>query len=145
MRVTGTVMATPTEHALRERVCQLTTTQLHDLDQACRMVHVAFGHAPYLVGSAGSGSRPEYRDVDVRLILPDEEFAEACPTRERWELLSLSIGSYLARRTGLPVGFQIQRMTEANRDHPGPRNPLGMRRVFAGGRDATPFTPHRDD
>ena len=123
------------------RVCQLTTTQLHELDQACRPVFMAFGDPPYLVGTAGSGEGP-YRDVDVRLILADDEFAAVCPTRERWELLSVAIGAYLAQRTGLPVDFQIQRRTEANARFDGPRNPLGMRRIFAGGGDATPFDGH---
>ncbi len=122
-----------------QRVCQLTTTQLHDLDQACRLAFAAFGHPPYLVGTAGFGDAGAYRDVDVRLILPDDEFAAVCPTRERWELLSVSIGAYLAQRTGLPVDFQVQQMTAANRLHDKPRNPLGMRRVFAGGGDATPW------
>jgi hypothetical protein len=118
----------------------LTTAQLYELDQACRLVTVAFGTPPYLVGSAGAGGRPDYRDVDVRLILADDEFAAVCPTRERWELLCLAIGSYLAWRTGLPVDFQIQQMTAANAGHDGPRNPLGMRRVLAGGGDGTPWT-----
>ena len=120
------------------RACQLTTSQLHDLDHACRMIFAAFGSPPYLVGTAGDGDGG-YRDVDVRLILADEEFATVCPTRERWELLSISIGAYLAARTGLPIDFQVQQMTAANQNHGKPRNPLGMRRVFAGGGDATPW------
>jgi hypothetical protein len=122
----------------------LTTTELYHLDQACRVVSRAFrGEHPYLVGTAGLGDTGSYRDVDVRLMLDDEEFAEACPTRERWELLCLSIGAYLASRTGLPVDFQIQRTAEANAKHGHrPRNPLGMdgaaARIFAGGGDGTP-------
>jgi hypothetical protein len=80
-----------------------------------------------------------YRDVDVRLMLDDEQFAATCPTRERWELLSLAISAYLRDRTGLPIDFQIQLASEANAKFSGsPRNPLGMGRAFAGGGDATP-------
>jgi hypothetical protein len=120
------------------RVTALTTAQLHLPDRFCQPIRAAFGRPPYLVGSAGHGSDGTYRDVDVRLILPDEEFAAACPTRERWELLSLTISVYLSTATTLPVDFQIQRQSEANQKHGKPRNPLGTGRVFAGGGDATP-------
>ena len=118
----------------------LTTTELYHLDQACQLIRRAFGgEIPWLVGTAGMGSAERYRDVDVRLMLDDDEFAEACPTRERWELLCLAISTYLRDRTGLPVDFQIQRTSEANERYSGPRNPLGSGlRVFAGGGDATP-------
>jgi hypothetical protein len=132
----------------KARTDLLTTTEMYHLDQACQVISKAFGgEHPYLVGTAGfanigNDGRP-YRDVDVRLMLDDDEFAAACPTRERWELLCLSIGAYLASRTGLPVDFQIQLASEANTKHGGqPRNPLGMggaaARIFAGGGDGTP-------
>lgn len=124
----------------------LTTTELYHLDQACKMIARAFGgHHPYLVGTAGYGGAERYRDVDVRLMLDDDEFAAACPTRERWELLSLAIGAYLSQRSGLPVDFQLQLASVANEVHDKPRIPLGMggeaRRVFAGGGDGTPGWP----
>jgi hypothetical protein len=124
----------------RTRTDLLTTTELYHLDEACRIVSRAFGgEHPYLVGTAGVGTADKYRDVDVRLMLDDDKFAEACPTRERWELLCLAIGAYLRDRTGLPVDFQIQRAAEANERFNGPRNPLGTgHRIFAGGGDGTP-------
>ena len=125
----------------KTRTDQLTTTELYNLDVACRPIRLAFdGAPPYLVGSAGFGetSTSGYRDVDVRLMLDDDEFAAVCPTRARWELLSVAIGTYLRERTGLPVDFQIQRIAEANAKHDKPRNPLGMGRTFAGGGDGTP-------
>jgi hypothetical protein len=130
----------------KPRTDLLTTTEMFHLDHACQLVTRAFGHPPCLVGSAGignDGSRP--RDVDVRLMLDAEEFAAVCPTRERWELLCLSIGAYLASRTGLAIDFQVQSTEVANERFSGPRNPLGLLhadgragRVFAGGGDATP-------
>lgn len=130
----------------KPRTDLLTTTELYHLDQACQVVSRAFrGGPPYLVGSAGVGNDGDpYRDVDVRIMLDDDEFAEVCPTRERWELLCLSIGAYLAARSGCPVDFQIQRTREANERFSGPRNPLGLQhaggrgRIFAGGGDGTP-------
>ena len=132
---------------MKSRTDLLTTTEMYHLDQACQLITRAFGdECPYLVGTAGIGGAERYRDVDVRLMLDDEEFAKVCPTRERWELLCLAISTYLRDRTGLPVDFQIQRAREANERYSGPRNPLGMMhladrragRVFAGGGDATP-------
>lgn len=121
------------------RTDSLTTVELYNLDAACRLVSRAFnGGPPYLVGSAGIGGTGGYRDVDVRLILDEDEFAAVCPTRERWELLCLAISAYLSERTGLPIDFQIQRTKEANERFSGSRNPLGMGRVFAGGGDGTP-------
>jgi hypothetical protein len=119
----------------------LTTAEMHNLDVACRPINRAFeGGPPYLVGTAGLGGAASYRDVDVRLILDDDEFAAVCPTRARWELLCMAISTYLRERTGLPVDFQIQRTREANeRFGDKPRNPVGMGRTFAGGGDATPW------
>lgn len=124
--------------AKKQRTGLLTTTELYHLDRACQLVRAAFGEIPYLVGTAGIGGAERYRDVDVRLMLDDEQFAAVCPTRERWELLCVAIGAYLRDRTGLPVDFQIQRIREANERFSGPRNPLGMKRTFAGGGDGTP-------
>jgi hypothetical protein len=124
----------------KRRATLLTTAEMHNLNAACIPLAEAFGARPYLVGTAGVGDAETYRDVDVRLMLDDEEFAAACPTQERWEMLSLAIASYLRERTGLPVDFQIQRTREANERHGDkPRNPLGGRnRRFAGGGDGTP-------
>lgn len=132
--------------AVKSRTDLLTTTEMYHLDRACELVTKAFGgECPYLVGTAGLGGADSYRDVDVRLMLDDDEFSAACPTRERWELLCLAISTYLRERTGLPVDFQIQQASAANAKFSGPRNPLGMRgearRVFAGGGDGTPDWP----
>jgi hypothetical protein len=86
--------------------------------------------------------RPDYRDVDIRLILTDEDFDYWFDGRVMlWSLVCLTIGQHLRAVTSLPIDFQIQRMTEANEKHPGTwRNPLGMRnRPYAGGGDATRF------
>jgi hypothetical protein len=75
-------------------------------------IHDAFGHHVYLVGSALSNK--QWRDVDLRLILPDEEFDTLFPdaTRvmwadPRWALLCSAISELARVRTGLPVDFQI--------------------------------------
>jgi hypothetical protein len=124
----------------RRKSC-LTTAQFAMLNDACIPVAQAFDSNPYLVGSATK--RPDFRDVDVRLILTDEDFDYwFCGRVMLWSLVCMAIGRHLADVTGLPIDFQIQRMTEANAKHPGPssRVPMGMKaRPFAGGGDATGF------
>jgi hypothetical protein len=89
----------------------------------------AFGHVPYHVGS--SATSKTWRDVDVRLILPDDDFDALFPGFKTahhvdawWSLLCAAISELGRVRTGLPIDFQIQSMTEANEKYPGFRNPL---------------------
>ena len=99
------------------------------LDHACQPLREAFpSYGPYLVGTASE--RGPYRDVDVRLIMEDAEYhklAEAVGMPAIW-FLGLGLGQYLASLTGLPIDFQFQRATEANKAHGDKmRNPLGLR------------------
>ncbi|MEU6340239.1 hypothetical protein ABZ883_04720 [Streptomyces sp. NPDC046977] len=96
-----------------------------------REINDSFGYMPYLVGSAARGK--EWRDVDVRLILPDKEFDALFPGHlkpdhadARWSLLCAAISELGRMRTGLPIDFQIQRTTEANVAYGGPRHALGL-------------------
>lgn len=96
-----------------------------------REINDAFGHLPYLVGSAALGK--QWRDVDVRLILPDDEFDALFPTHVhpshqdgKWGLLCAGISELARFRTGLPVDFQIQRQSYANDRYPGPRLAIGI-------------------
>lgn len=101
------------------------------LDAFGREINDAFGHLPYLVGTAAIGKT--WRDVDVRLILPDDEFDALFPTHTRpahqdgrWGLLCAAISELARQRTGLPIDFQIQRQTYANDRYPGVRHALGL-------------------
>lgn len=108
-----------------------------NLSMACVAVNKAFGDhfGCYLVGS--SLRKRDYRDVDVRLILADEEFArlfgegaQSCPQlNPTWSLFCSAISLFLQTHTGLPVDFQIQQQTEANKEFGGAehqRHPLGV-------------------
>lgn len=84
-----------------------------------RELHEAFGEYAYLVGSAAVGKI--WRDVDVRLMLPDGEFDALFPDHVnpgrcdgKWSLLCAALSELGKLRTGLPIDFQIQRTTEAN-------------------------------
>ena len=108
---------------MKRKATMLTPSQLHRLDLACSVIAQAFDSWPYLVGSALHD--PDWRDVDVRLILADDEF-ERLDSRVRI-LLNLTTATWLEHMTGLPIDFQIQQQTGANRNHAKRRNPLGTR------------------
>lgn len=103
------------------------------LEQACKDINDAFGgYRCYLVGSALE--RGDWRDVDVRYIMEDEEFSVLFPNAgqqweqdPRWLLLTVSISERLSRITGLPIDFQIQPQTHANERHTGMRSAIGLR------------------
>lgn len=96
--------------------------EFFDLNQACRVIVDAFGHGLYLVGS--STVRRDYRDVDLRFIMDDDDFDRLFPESSngsgaphldaKWSLLCSSISLYLARHSGLKIDFQFQRRTQAN-------------------------------
>lgn len=108
------------------------------LDLACKPIAKAFDGGVCLVGT--SATRQAYRDVDVRLILEDERYdrLSAAIGLEAIFFLSLAIGQYIASLTGLPIDFQFQRQTEANANHDGIRNPLGVRNLSNFRGDAAP-------
>lgn len=94
-------------------------------------VRQGFGHVPYQVGSSLT-QKNGWRDVDVRLILPDNEFITYfgdpqkagwdAPKLGMWNLAWTTLGNYLTR---LPIDFQIQSRFEANSgEHNGPRSAL---------------------
>jgi hypothetical protein len=105
----------------------LSPRQIWRLDEACRPIRQTFHATPYLVGTAQTGKT--YRDVDVRLILEDEAYDALADQLgpDGMAFLGIAFGEYLAARTELPVDFQLQRQSEANKHHTGPRNPLGTR------------------
>ena len=102
------------------------------LELACKQINEAFGgFGCFLVGS--SIQRADWRDVDIRLILPDDQFRNLFPDSEinyeldcRWLILSSSLSMFLSKVSGLPVDFQIQPQTKANLQHTGQRHAIGL-------------------
>lgn len=110
----------------RRRGSYLLLTDFERLEEWCRLVSALFdGATPYLVGSVNE--RPDYRDVDLRLILPDAAYDRWWRDPVKVRLAGRAVSTWGQRETGLPIDFQIQRQTEANQDHPGFRNPMGLR------------------
>lgn len=87
-----------------------------------------FGHVPYHVGS--SLKSKDWRDVDVRLILPDDEFTErfgsnqSSETNPKLAAITLAFCALGEKMTGLPIDFQIQPQTWANDHYPSWRSAL---------------------
>lgn len=87
-----------------------------------------FGEVPYHVGS--SLDRKDWRDVDVRLILDDDDFDARFGTPRSAEVnrklaaITLAFAALGQAMTGLPIDFQIQRMTDANKLYLGKRSAL---------------------
>ena len=103
------------------------------LELACQHLREAFGeYGIYLVGSALD--RQDWRDVDVRYILPDYAFDKLFPDAgknweqdPRWLVMTVAISAWLKAQTGLPIDFQFQPQTHANERHRGKRSALGIR------------------
>ena len=101
---------------MSDRATYLLVSQMHDLEHACRLLTAAFGQNTYQVGS--SIQRADYRDVDLRCIMDDEEYdAFIAGNKHRLNFLNACISRWIAEKTGLPVDFQFQRRTEANAEY----------------------------
>ena len=94
-----------------------------ELNEFGALVRDAFGWESYLVGSAAVGK--VWRDVDVRLILPDDEwerwfgvFRKPMSLNPKWCSLVRAYSALAKAMTGLPVDFQIQQRTDANATFP---------------------------
>ncbi len=107
----------------------------YKLNHACYTINQAFtkGFGCYLVGS--SLYKRDYRDVDVRLILEDDEYKRLFYstavgwTNTFWSLQCVALSEWLGNQTGLPIDFQIQSQSHANEMWGGTehkRSPLGI-------------------
>ena len=97
-----------------------------------RLVFDAWGEYGYLVGSSQRGE--PWRDVDIRVMLSDDEYRrhfgnvwqDGVRHRDpRWTAQMLAWSMLGQRLTGLPIDFQVERLSEANAKHLNePRNPI---------------------
>lgn len=121
------------------RVNYLTMAQNFALETACAVLEKS-GWTTHLVGSVME--RANYRDVDLRCILFDEEYnAVVGGSRVRKRLLEASISEWIAARTGLPIDFQFQSMTGAKEFKGRPRNCVG---ILIECEAATPPAPQKE-
>jgi hypothetical protein len=108
---------------MSDRANWIGAPEAFNLSNVACILNEAFGTHNYLVGSALTSR--DHRDVDVRCILPDEEFDKLFPDartgyqyQARWSLICAAISEWMAKRTGLQIDFQIQRQSEANEKFP---------------------------
>ena len=106
--------------------CYLDAPDLNRLDLAAVLIEEVIG-TPYLVGSALT--KPDHRDVDVRVIMIDQARFDGLFPRGMHDplrhVLEVYFTDHLVRHTGLRIDFQIQDMETANR-YEGVRHPLGI-------------------
>lgn len=93
-------------------------------------VYAAFGEVAYHVGSS-LREKNGWRDVDVRVLLPDEEWARlqlGDPSRpsqnRRWAAITRAWSAFGHSMTGLPIDFQLQQRSYANANEKGTRSAL---------------------
>lgn len=116
----------------RKKGCYLGAPEVFSLGLICAQISKSFGeHCCYLVGSVLE--RPNFRDVDIRLILPDAKYETVFGTTYAegslfWSLTCTAFSEYIEKRTGLNIDFQIQSSSKANGKQHGdkPREPLGL-------------------
>jgi hypothetical protein len=104
------------------------------LQQFGRHILQAFGEVPYWVGSSMT-DKSGWRDVDVRLLLPDDRFLaegyghpavypQGIHENGKWVSTVLAWSCFGHHLTGLPIDFQIQPVTWANKNETGNRGAL---------------------
>jgi hypothetical protein len=89
------------------------------LEEFGHQLWAAFGETAYHVGS--SVFEKQWRDVDVRLLLDDEDYERmglgdpAHPHENaKWVSLVMAYSALGKAMTGLPIDFQIQQQSYAN-------------------------------
>lgn len=120
--------------AKRRKASYVGVPAIFKLNLACLHLNRAYGDAfgCYLVGSALE--RPDWRDVDVVMILDDAAFQTEFPQADlrvfehdlKWLILTVAVSDWLRAQTGLPVDFKFQPQTHANERHKGRRHALGL-------------------
>lgn len=87
-----------------------------------RLLYEAFGEIPYHVGSSLTGK--SWRDVDVRLLLDDNIYESSGfddpvypHNNPKWVAMVLAFSTLGKQMTGLPIDFQIQQRTFANKQY----------------------------
>ncbi len=105
------------------------------LQQFGEHIYHAFGHIAYHVGSSLGNEKTAWRDVDVRVMLPDDEyerlgfgtvkdFPQNTHMNGKWVSTVLAWSCFGKQLTGLPIDFQIQPLGWANANEGASRSAL---------------------
>lgn len=113
------------EPEAKHRLSYLTVSQMFRLDIACQQIKRAFGGYPYLVGSVLH--RPDYRDVDLRLLMCERRGStDLLAEGRRLQFLNAAVSEWLASLTGLSIDFQFQGEAEWDEYDGEARHPRGL-------------------
>lgn len=107
----------------------LSPPDFHRLNWACQPIRAAFPeYGVFLVGSVTE--RPDFRDIDLRIIVPDKTYKRLCPTPARKLVLDIALSDLVAKAASLPwpIDLQLQPTTEAQDYAHKFRNPMGLPR-----------------
>lgn len=101
------------------------------LNEFGERLFAAFSEVAYHVGSSLGENKTTWRDVDVRVMLEDKDWAlmqlgdPANPHgNAKWRALCIVFSDYGRHLTGLPIDFQLQQRTHANKNYQGARSAL---------------------
>lgn len=114
-RIAGEAPAAP------PRATFLQLADVRVLDMWGAELRLMFDHTAYLVGSCLL--RPDYRDVDVRVIVPTDTFDLFASVVDIGRL-NVALSIWGTRVTGLPIDCQLQ-SADAGADETGPIRPVG--------------------
>jgi len=120
----------------RKKASYVGVPAIFELTLACHLLIRGFGVVTRFTTWAAPLSAPDWRDVDLVMIMPDEAFAVEFPNAPqhsaawehdpKWLVLTCALSKWLSDKAGVPVDFKFQPRTFANERHKGPRNPIGL-------------------
>ena len=93
-------------------------------------IHQVFGEQVYQVGSSITKRNPT--DIDVVVMLSDIDFEKwfgkegDCLGSWKWEWICAAFSELGRKMTGLNIDFKVQRTSETNEKHKGPRSAIGL-------------------
>lgn len=88
---------------------------LHDFGKTIKTLFVEDTfYGVYQVGS--SLERRDYRDIDLRVLVKDEHYDNLKNIIDI-DMLGIAVSLWGQKTTGLPIDFQVQRMSDANREY----------------------------
>lgn len=108
--------------ATKPRATYLQLSDVRLLDMWGRELHDMWGYTAYLVGSALV--RPDYRDVDVRIVLPDDVVEQLAEVMDLGRL-HVALSLWGQRATGLPIDCQVQAASAADSEPAHLIRPIG--------------------
>lgn len=100
---------------VRNRATRLSVDQARAIDQFAELLFVMFPHQWGVVHCGSSLDSDDWRDVDVRIVLDDEDVATLSGVLVLDDLHVL-LSRWGQQVTGLPIDCQVQTLTEHQRE-----------------------------